>query len=231
MVFMNRAVACRPTQESCRRGPLARTPFRASHLHPLLLMSVASSALLMGVGGARAEDFNWTSTLVKEQPWETAANWASGGAVATTAPGAGGTVNISVGNTGIKSIIATDTVNLNAGTLWINNTAVLNASTVNGRLALSLGDAVKAQGTANISTLLNITGRTVDRYGLIDLGDSGTVTQSGGLVDNPIQIHTPTYTQTGGTMNAIVTGSAYALSEDGLVTGQVSSFTAPRGRS
>ena len=221
---MNRAAAFRAPQVPCRASLTGRGTFGALPFRPLLLTSVAGGVLLIGLGRAAAEDFTWLNTLVKEQPWELVTNWSSNGLPAGRVPTAGDTVNIAVGNTGIKSVIAIDTVNLDAGTLWINKDAVLNASVVNvngGRFALSLGDAAKAQGIANISTLLNITGGKVDRYGLIDLGNSGTVTQSGGLVENPVQIHTPTYAQTGGTMNGIVTALAYALSEDGLVTGQV----------
>lgn len=223
---MNRAVACRAPQVSCRASLTGRGTFGALPFRPFLLTSVASGVLLIGLGSATAEDFTWVNTETDEKPWELVTNWSSDGLPADSVPTAGDTVNIAVGNAGIDSVVAIDTVNLNAGTLWINRDAVLNASTVNvngGQFALSAQNVKKgqAQGIANISTLLNITSGTIDRYGLIDLGDSGAVTQSGGLVENPIQIHTPTYSQSGGTMNGIVTVSSYTLSAEGLVTGQV----------
>src|SRR5690606_7604784 len=102
---------------------------------------------------------------------------------------------------GLYTGVSVGTVNLDGGVLWINRNGVLNAGTVNvngGQLALSKGNPTAEtnpgpQGTANISTLLNIAGGTVERFGLIDLGDTGTVTQSGGEVLNPVQIHTPSY--------------------------------------
>ena len=128
-------------------------------------------------------------------------------------------VTIGTGNSGLYTDVTVGAVNVDDGVLWINRNGVLNAGTVNvtgGELALSRGNPKAAtnpgpQGIANISTLLNISGGTVDRPGLITLGASGTVTQSGGLVD-AVQINTPSYGQTGGTMNGQVTASTYAIS-------------------
>jgi len=180
-------------------------PRAASGLRALLL---TGTALLAGTSGARAETLTWVNANPKEQLWEVGANWEK-----DRSPVAGDTANIGPGNVGVSSSVAAETVNLSSGILWINRNGVLNASTVNvsgGRFAVSAGDPVKGtQGIANISTLLNITGGTVERPGLIAVGPAGSVTQSGGTVLYPTQIQTPTYTQTGGTMIGVVTAITY----------------------
>ena len=86
-----------------------------------------------------------------------------------------------------------------------------------GRLGLVLGNPNASknpgpQGTINVSSLLNLTGGTVERYGLIEVADAGTVAQSGGSVLSPVQIHTPSYVQTGGMMSGQVTATTYDIS-------------------
>lgn len=189
---------------SCYALSAAR-PRGASHLRALLL---TGTALLAGTSGVGAETLTWDNPNPKEQLWEVGTNWDS-----DRSPVAGDTANIGPGNVGVSSSVAAETVNLSSGILWINRNGVLNASTVNvsgGRFAVSAGDPIKGvQGTANISTLLNITGGTVERPGLIVVGAAGKVTQSGGVVQYPTQIQTPTYTQTGGTMVGVITADIY----------------------
>lgn len=191
-------------------------PISTLYRHRALLLVGVAAAALAGATGANAGDMDWVNTNAGDVLWEDGANWSSG-----TTPGPGDTVTIGSGGTAdLYSDTTVDTVNLETGTLWINRNGVLNAGTVNisgGQLALSKGNPTAAtnpgpQGTANISTLLNITDGTVERFGLIDLSDTGTVTQSGGSVLNPVQIHTPSYVQTGGSMIGQVTASTYAIS-------------------
>lgn len=179
-----------------------------------MLLGVAA-ATLSGVIGASANDVSWINPSSVESRWEDPGNWSP-----AATPTSGGIVTIGTGKSGLYTEVSVGTVNVDGGVLWINRNGVLNADTVNvsgGQLALSkesLGAATNPgpQGIANISSLLNITGGTVERFGLIDLGDTGTVTQSGGSVLNPVQIHTPTYVQTGGAMIGQVTASTYAVS-------------------
>ncbi|HTN60536.1 MAG TPA: autotransporter domain-containing protein [Devosia sp.] len=179
-----------------------------------MLLGVAA-ATLSGVIAASADDVSWSNNSPVESRWEDADNWSP---AATPAPG--DIVTIGTGNSGLYTGASVGTVNVDGGVLWINRNGVLKAGTVNvsgGQLALSKGNPTATtnpgpQGIANISTLLNITGGTVERFGLIDLGDTGTVTQSGGEVLNPVQIHTPSYLQTGGSMVGQVTASTYAIS-------------------
>lgn len=183
--------------------------------HERLLLLGVAAATLSGSIGASANDVSWINNSPIESRWEDADNWSP---AATPAPG--DIVTIGTGNSGLYTDVSVGTVNVDAGVLWINRNGVLNAGTVNvsgGQLALSKGNPTAQtnsgpQGIANISTLLNIAGGTVERFGLIDLGDTGTVTQSGGSVLNPVQIHTPSYLQTGGSMIGQVTASAYAIS-------------------
>jgi outer membrane autotransporter protein len=179
-----------------------------------LLLGVAAATLSGGIG-ASANEVSWFNPSPDESRWEDAGNWDP-----AAAPTPGDNVTIGTGNSGLYTNVSVGTVTLDGGVLWINRNGELNAGTVNvsgGQLALSKGNPTAAtnpgpQGIANISMLLNITGGTVERFGLIDLGDTGTVAQSGGSVLNPVQIHTPSYVQTGGSMVGQVTASTYAIS-------------------
>jgi hypothetical protein len=174
----------------------------------LLLLGVAT-ATLSGAIGASAGDVRWTNPNSVGISWEDGTNWST-----AVAPAAGDTVTIGTGGTtDLYSHATVDTVNLESGTLWINRNAELNVGTVNvtggmlGLVKVNLDPAANnpgPQGIINISSLLNITGGTVERPGLIEVGDAGTVTQSGGSVLGPVQIHTPSYVQTGGPMSGQV---------------------------
>ncbi|PWW04583.1 uncharacterized protein with beta-barrel porin domain [Hoeflea marina] len=193
---------------SCRNAGVERH-------RSLMRLGVAGAALLAGAGAAAADDVSWINSSTVEMRWEDGGNWSGG-----TVPAQGDTVTIATGNSGLYTDVTVETVNIESGTLWINRNAELNADTVEvtgGRLALSQGNPAAPnnsgpQGIANISTLLTISGGTVERFGLIELGDAGTVIQSGGEVLNPVQIHTPSYVQTGGAMVGLVTASTYAIS-------------------
>jgi hypothetical protein len=196
------------------RTAFLRPNSRLARHERLLLLGVAAATLSGGIG-ASANDVSWTNDSPDESRWEEAENWSP-----AAMPAPGDIVTIGTGKSGLYTDVAVGTVNVDGGVLWINRNGVLNAGTVNvtdGHLALSKGNLSDPtnpgpQGIANISTLLNITGGTVERFGLIDLRDTGTVTQSGGQVLNPVQIHTPSYVQTGGAMVGQVTASTYAIS-------------------
>ncbi len=202
---------------SCRSIDGARPEFGEFKFRSALFLGVAGAALLAGAAASVAGDVSWANPSSVEMLWSEADNWSSG-----SAPVPGDKVTIGTGNAGLYTNVTVDTVNLDAGILWINRNGVLNADTVNvtgGRLVLSKGNSVTTtnpgpQGIANISTLLNITGGTIERYGLFKLGDNGLVTQSGGEVWNPIEIHTPSYVQTGGLMDGLVTATTYVVSGD-----------------
>lgn len=100
-------------------------------------------------------------------------------------PTASDTANFSSGDGSIESEHSIDTLNVSGAFLEINPDGVLN-----------------------VTTLLDVTSGWFVGDGSFNVGDDGTITQSGGTVSG-LHISTPSYTQSGGENTAFVTASTY----------------------
>jgi autotransporter-associated beta strand protein len=188
----------------CHFAVAERAGFSAVRFRSLLRGGVAVAALLAAAGGARAANISWTGGN---------GQWGTLGWSLPRIPTASDTVNISSGSVGFGSTFSAGTVNLSGGVLKGAVKGNLNVSTLNvsgGELTVAAPGAMGFFGTVNVSTLLNITGGTLDAGGFLNVGGSGTITQSAGQVTQLV-IGTPSYTQSGGSMGGVLTTGTYAL--------------------
>jgi len=198
----------KPSAQCRSRVPVAaRINFSPVRFRSLLRGGVAITALLAAASSAGAANINWGGTTGQ---WGTAAGWSP-----KQIPTAADTVNISSGSVGFGNTFAVGTVNLSGGVLNGAAKGTLNVSTLDvsgGELSVAAPGPLGFSGTVNVSTLLNITGGTLNGGGFLNVGSGGTVTQSAGQVTQLV-IGTPSYTQSGGSMGGVLTTGTYALTD------------------